>query len=117
MPRRVLLTVVASLTLLGTSTAAATVAAEPTLSVVGQRPLALRGSGFKSRELVRVTVAANTSRAVKRVRAGSRGGFSVTLPNFVYKPCGALLVARGVGANGSTATLRVLVRECPPPPG
>jgi hypothetical protein len=102
--------------------AATAVAAPPTqagttakLRLVSERPLVVRGSGFRPAE--RVVVTALTATEPKRVvvRASGTGRFGATfrLPN---QPCGKAFAVRAVGGTGRIATVAVPSPPCVPPP-
>lgn len=76
-------------------------------------PVALRGTGFKPRERVLVSVYAGV-RATKRVTAGARGRFVVRFPDLDPSLCvGFSAVA--VGSNGSQASFKRSPGMCPAP--
>jgi hypothetical protein len=87
----------------------------PVLRIVDDRPLVVRGEGFRPRE--RVTVAAQASVGQRRVvvRASAVGRLAVTF-RLPVVPCTGALVLRAVGAGGSRAALRVPMPPCVPPP-
>jgi hypothetical protein len=89
--------------------------ARPALRVVDERPLVVRGYGFRPRE--RVAVAAQASAGQQRVvvRASTLGRLAVTF-RLPVLPCTGTLVLRAVGSGGSRAALRVPVPPCVPPP-
>jgi hypothetical protein len=91
-----------------------TATAKPALRLAAKHPLAINGTGFKHRERVTVSAVASGTRNVDRVRANSAGAFTATFENVDYDPCSSELRVRAVGARGSTATLKIPYRECPP---
>ena len=82
------------------------------VSIVSAGPFTIHGAGFRSRERVTVTVAANGT-STKIVRATRRGAFTVTFKGFSVPHCEGYTV-RAKGNRGSLATLS-LTPECPPP--
>ena len=93
---------------------AAAAAAPPTLRVVDQSPLVIRGSGFKAGEKVRVVLSLTTMRRYRDVAAGTAGGFTA---RFTVTPaqCSLVRSLSAVGSRGSRAT-RELRLDCVPPP-
>ena len=96
---------------------AAHAATTPTLRVVAQQPLTVRGDGFRGGERVRVT--ALTALGLQKrtvVRATSRGRFRVAF-RLPAQPCGGGFAVRAIGSLGSRATLMVTGgRVCVPRP-
>jgi hypothetical protein len=78
------------------------------------RPLVVRGSGFKAREMVRVSLVRPTGIRIRRVRA-TAGGKLVVRFRLPLQDCPAWkILARG--ARGSRAALRSDPRiDCAPP--
>ena len=71
----------------------------------GFAPLRLKGSGFRSRERVRVTVTPSTgSPVVRRVRANGRGAFRIAVAGL--DQCGGI-EARATGTRGSRASFQL----------
>jgi len=86
---------------------------KPQLRILDQMPFSLRGTHFRARERVRVTVrsAATTSRTVRASRLGT---FVMTIPDFAISRCDGLAVS-AVGRSGDRASLKVLQQQdCPP---
>ena len=74
-------------------------------------PLKLRGSGFKRRERVRVTVTPTSGAGVtKRFRAKRNGSFTVTFG--AVQACGGI-EAVAVGRRGSRASFQLSALGCP----
>ena len=64
---------------------------------------------------MRLTATVGDDSAVRRLRAGPLGGFTVRLPDLAYDRCSDALVVVARGARGSTATLkRMPLPPCPP---
>jgi hypothetical protein len=83
------------------------------LSVVKAKPLALRGTGFRPNESVRITLLASVKRSVRRATAGPNGSFKVSFSRG-GEGC-SLMIAHAVGSQGSRASVRVGRPPCPPP--
>jgi hypothetical protein len=89
---------------------------KPTLRLVTTAPVTLQGSGFRTGERVRVTVATDTAKRIAATRTTSTGSFAVRIAApLPYDPCTSSLVATAVGARGDSATLKLPQRACPPP--
>jgi hypothetical protein len=95
--------------------AAVSAATGPTLRVVPGSTLAVQGSGFVPRTLVRLRVTSlGKVLRVVLVRAGATGGFTARLP--LGSACGVTVVS-ATGARGRHARVVTgLERLCPPPP-
>ena len=109
--RSLLIAMVVALTV---GTAGATVAG-PRLRVMDETPLVVRGTGFKSHELVHVGLVARTTRR-KDVVAAATGSFTV---RFVVTPIQCLSVRSLVanGERGSYARIPLSLDCVPPAPG
>jgi hypothetical protein len=86
----------------------------PTLRVVRERPLVLRGADFRPRERVRVTVRAGATTWTRQTQAGPRGGFTVGFRvrvDFCATPVRILAYGRSTG----TVRAKLPQRECPSP--
>jgi hypothetical protein len=81
------------------------------VTVTTLSPFTVHGTGFRSRERVRVTVAARTTQW-KRVTATRRGRFTTTFTRVTLGHC-EMYTVRATGSRGSTAILRV-IPECAP---
>ena len=86
---------------------------EPRLRLLDADPVAIRGTGFKAHERVRVTVYAGEL-AAKRVVAGSRGRFVVRFPALDPNACSGFW-ASAVGNQGSRASFKRSPGMCPAP--
>jgi hypothetical protein len=73
------------------------------------------GHSFKALERVRVTVLAQDQRLVRSVRANAAGTFRVSFPAVTHDPCTSALAVQALGAGGSRATLKLILRMCPAP--
>ena len=108
-----LLVAVVALAVSVATLASAGVTARPTLRLVDASPVALRGTGFKAHERVRVSVYAG-ERATKRVSTGARGRFLVRFSSLDPNACiGFSAVA--VGNEGSRASFKRSPGMCPAP--
>ena len=94
------------------STLAAPAAVKPRLFATSLTPLAVSGTGFAAQERVRLNVygPVRTSRVVQANRLGR---FATRFARPV-ESCGAMLLVTAAGPR-SKATLRIPLRECPPP--
>jgi hypothetical protein len=84
----------------------------PALRLADREPLTLRGVHFRTRELVRVRVTADSGTRTRRVRTTATGSF-VSQFGVVLDRCSALY-AVAVGSRGSRATLKMPQPLCPP---
>ncbi len=75
-----------------------------------QNPLTVSGTGFRSKERVRVVVKRAGPSARKRARADSRGAFRVVFRR--VNACDSLTVT-ATGSQGSRASLNVSSYVCP----
>lgn len=82
--------------------------ARPSLVLVGESPLVLRGSGFKANERVTVFVQAG-KKWTRRAEATSSGSFAMRFPEAVSACAG--VSAQAFGARGSRARLLPLARR------
>jgi hypothetical protein len=83
-------------------------ALKPTLQIVRETPLTIRGRAFRARERVRVSAAGRSS----HVRATRHGTFVVALTG--VDRCNIVRIV-AVGAAGSRAVLKILpAPQCPP---
>jgi hypothetical protein len=89
-------------------------ASRPSLRLVDMHPVVLAGSGFKSLERVRLTVRTEDKRFVRLLRAKDSGAFRASFPTVVHDPCTGALSAVALGADGSRAVLKLILRVCPP---
>jgi hypothetical protein len=103
---------------LAASGTASGVASRPALRLLDRDPVTVKGSGFRHRERVRVTVVSNRS-AVRVVRSSATGTFRVTFTgvSFAFDRCGNGWTVTARGARGDSATLKLPQPECPPQPG
>ena len=85
---------------------------QPTLRVVGTRPLQVRGINFKSTERVKVTLYART-RKVRRMTATGAGRFTASFGELRLSHCSGLFI-RAVGSRGSVATTKIPRPACMP---
>jgi hypothetical protein len=93
------------------ATAQAEPAKRPALAIIRSAPsFVVRGTSFKSREQVRLTLTASTRRS-KLVRASAAGAFTADFGAVFIDPCDAFSV-RAVGRSGSVALLKIPQRAC-----
>jgi hypothetical protein len=88
--------------------------AAPSLRLVSQTPLTLRGTGFRSGETVRVTLTVRVLRAARTLRADTLGRFRYRPPLLLaLDPCHGTIVVRALGLSSrGQATWK---RACRPP--
>jgi hypothetical protein len=103
---------------LAASGTASGVASKPTLRLLDRQPVTVKGSGFRHRERVRVTVVSDRV-AVRTGRTTSAGTFTVRFAgvSFSFDRCGNGWTVTARGAQGDSATLKLPQPECPPQPG
>ena len=90
---------------------------KPSLRLVANSPLTVRGAGFHAKEKVRVTVAVSSVKQVRVVRTTAAGSFTVEISSTApYDPCNDTLVVNAAGAIGDQAILKLPQRACPPSP-
>jgi hypothetical protein len=109
---RPLVMFVAALCALGSVTAGDATTTHPRLRLLDTASVSFHGIGFQSRERVRVA-AYIRERTVKRVVVGPRGGFVVRFADLQADRCAAFS-AVAVGNQGSRATFKRPLPECPP---
>ena len=105
---------VALVLLVAAVAAPASAARAPTLRVVQERPLLLRGADFQARERVLVTVRTAARTWTRQTQAGARGGFTVELRVRVDF-CTTSLRILAHGRSTGTVRARLPQRECPSP--
>ena len=89
----------------------------PTLRLLSDQPLTVRGAHFKVHERVRVTSYVDATKRSKLVRTTTIGTFKVSFDvPMAFDPCVESLRVTAVGARGSAATLKLPQRACPPAP-
>jgi hypothetical protein len=92
-----------------------TAAQRPVLRLVDDTvPASLRGSGFASREHVRIVIVAGGERSVRRTVATRLGRFVLRLTSVDVEAC-AGFSARAVGSDGSRASLKRAPGQCATP--
>ena len=84
------------------------------LRIVQEAPLVLRGSGFRPRERVSVTVRMGATVLVRRTRAGAAGGFTVRWPSARLRACSLPLVIRAKGTATGVVDADLGHRDCAP---
>ena len=97
------------------STQSSTAAAQkPALRVLTREPLAVRGTGFRPAEKVRVFALGSIKRLVRQTTADTRGTFKASFRLGADRT--SHLVIAAVGSEGSRATVTVRRRYIGPPP-
>ncbi len=100
-------------------TSASTGAAVPraALRLLDTSPVTVGGTGFKPRELVRVTFSQGLVKQRRSLRATTTGRFSSSAGDDTrLDRCGDLLLVTAVGGRGSRASLKYPLPDCPPAP-
>jgi hypothetical protein len=89
----------------------------PQLRVTKLTPLEVRGSFFRARERVQLTVSYSEDQRSRIVRASRVGSFAVTFQTISLERCGGKVIVSAVGARGSRARTQLTPPSiCPPPP-
>ena len=89
---------------------------KPRLRLADASPLTLKGTHFRARERVRITVSASETQT-RVVRTARNGSFTAQFPDLVISRCSGFAVL-AVGASGDRASMKVLQQpDCPPPLG
>ena len=83
------------------------------LRLLEDAPLTIRGTGFKPRERVRLTIRAGRA-AVRHAVAGMGGGFTMRVAGMSADTCTGFSVT-ATGAGGSRASLKRAPGQCPLP--
>jgi hypothetical protein len=86
----------------------------PALQLIDRQPLTLKGSRFRARERVRVTVTLNDHAYVRWTRASRPGTFAVRFGDVHVDRCSGF-IARAIGNGGSRASYKLPQPLCPPP--
>jgi hypothetical protein len=91
---------------------ASTGSAKPSLTIADEQPLAVSGTAFHSRELVRVQAVGRFGTRTRSVRATRQGRFLIRFTGLTGDPC-KLRFVKATGAGGSRAMLRLPPGVCP----
>jgi hypothetical protein len=107
----------AVLATVATVNSGAAVSAQPALLITAIDPhVKVTGTHFRARERVRVTLRTDVAIRASWVRTGRRGSFSADLGALPQTfQCKGVLTVVARGTSGDRATVRYIVRECPPP--
>jgi hypothetical protein len=106
------LAVLAALVVAGLASAST----RPSLRVLRTDPITVRGTHFRARERVRVTLRYATTRKTRTVRTSSTGAFTAALDTpATLDPCTDGFSVVAVGGSGERAVVKFVPRECPPP--
>jgi hypothetical protein len=96
---------------------ASAAARPPSVDVVRERPLTIRGAAFRPAEHVRLTIRVGAKQTTRAVVATRRGTFTATVAAAgPYDPCLETLRVSAVGAAGSRASEKLPQRACAPQP-
>ena len=85
------------------------------LRLVEDLPLTLKGSAFKSAELVTVTVRVNDRKLIRTARTSAAGAFSVAFTGVRFDPCKSTLSVVARGRRTGIVRLAMPRRECAAP--
>lgn len=89
----------------------------PQLRLVSLTPLDVRGSFFRTRERVRLTLTGADLTRTRLLRASRVGSFTAAFQTVYVHPCSSDLSITAAGALGSRASVKVgPPTDCPPPP-
>ena len=95
----------------------ASAARGPSVDLVRERPLTIRGAAFHPGEHVRLTIRVGEKRTTRTVVATRRGAFLAAVPAAgPYDPCLETLRVTALGAAGSRASEKLPQRACAPQP-
>ena len=94
------------------ATASAATAGRPALRVLDQNPLVVRATGFGAAEPVIVYATTRNGTVVRRLRAGSKGGFTIRFPQLTYDFCTSVSKLRATGPRSGGVTIRAPRRPC-----
>lgn len=94
------------------ATATAATQGRPALRVLDEEPLVVRASGFAARERVTLRATTREETIVRRVRAGTGGGFTARFENTAFDFCAGVTALRAVGARSGAVTIRPTRRPC-----
>jgi len=87
------------------------------LQVTKLTPLEVRGSFFRARERVRLTVSYSDDQRSRVIRASRVGSFAATFQTLYLERCGGAVIVSAVGVRGSRARTQLTPPSvCPPPP-
>ena len=82
----------------------------PTLRIVDDAPVVVRGTGFYPLERVRVTLTRNGRVTTRQARATRTGAFRAGFGLIALDPCLGFVVVRATGGRGSRAVTRRVCR-------
>ena len=87
----------------------------PILRIVNDSPLTLRGTGFKARERVQVTVVMRERILSRQLRTGSLGGFTIRFVGVGINYCVFPLSIRARGSSSGLARTLMPIADCAMP--
>jgi hypothetical protein len=93
-------------------TASAATEGRPALRVLDEEPLVVRASGFAAQESVTLRATTRERTIVRRVRAGSGGGFTARFAGTTFDFCAGVNNLRATGARSGSVTIRPTIRPC-----
>jgi hypothetical protein len=88
---------------------------KPALRIADAAPLTLRGSHFRTRERVHVTVLMGEKTLLRTLRAGALGGFTLRFAGVRLNYCALPLVIRARGAVSGLVLAKIPIRDCAMP--
>jgi hypothetical protein len=100
---------------LATTGVTARAAPQPSLRIVDDLPLTLRGAGFRPGELARVTIRMGARRLTRATRTGRAGRFTVKLRGVRLDYCATPLTIVARGSRSGVVRARIPLRECASP--
>lgn len=105
-----------ALVVLAASLAASAAAASgPSLRMMREQPLELRGTAFKPGEAIRVTVRTSERSLTRKTKAGRRGGFTIEFRGVQIDFCSTPVRILAQGRFSGTVRARLPIRACPSP--
>ena len=95
--------------------AGAAAATAPSLRIMSNAPLTLRGTGFRPQEAVQITITNGSHVWRRATRAGLGGGFVSRWSSVTLNYCASPLVISARGAKTGMVYARIPVRDCAAP--
>ena len=100
--------------LVAAGTVSAAPDARPSLRILDERPLKLRGERFGAEERIKLVVSLGRDQVTRKLRASASGSFTTVFPSVRIDRCGRDLAVTAVGSRGSSASFKVLQPQCLP---
>lgn len=89
--------------------------AGPTLRILSGSPLTLRGTHFRQRESVRVTVVMGETTLSRRLLAGTLGSFTIRFAGVHLNYCALPLLISARGSSSGLVRTRLPIVDCAMP--